>query len=493
MPPETTGSTVIPVKVRIIGTPSAADLDKLGASVTRAVGKQLRAANSAGNQANTSMVDASQEIRRRLAGVEHDLATGVGVRSPAAVADLEADKRRLLEALTDALTTRLEDIRAQLKSGIGVRSEKVWAELAADERRYAGELAAAQLLAQQAGALRPTPELPINWLLGSQERGLSGERMVRQRYYPESTVLPENFEGIDLVQGGTRTPLSGTTIYRKKPTPMTSDSFRIEGGTAIQVKTLQNSSDAYQKPNAVRKVLNEYVEQLFNFEREISLNERRGAEVYHAEHSGEVDRKILHVELDSEPTATQLVDLEKIRESCEHNGIEFIYHTPKEPPSLAVPGITGLALGAAGAIGRESRRAEQRSEQGYAPVGQAAYAEAPWYEQLGSFFRLDWFEADVRAPEAADLPRWRANVRRHADAKKIGDTLPFAWQTRDRTRPGDHTVDVVVRYRKGPDGRWLVESVGDAPDGFTAPDLNRVVDGNVSDLDVAIMLKIGGA
>ncbi|MGY2060693.1 hypothetical protein ACW9HQ_38005, partial [Nocardia gipuzkoensis] len=47
MPPEDTGSTVIPVKVRIIGTPSAADLDKLTETVAAAVRKQLRAANAA--------------------------------------------------------------------------------------------------------------------------------------------------------------------------------------------------------------------------------------------------------------------------------------------------------------------------------------------------------------------------------------------------------------------------------------------------------------
>ncbi len=492
MPPETTGSTVIPVKVRIIGTPSAADLDKLSASVTRAVGKQLRASNTAGKQANTSAVDATREIRRRLAGVEHDLTTGIGVRSPAAVAELEAEKWRLLGSLTGALTARLEDIRAQQKTGIGVRSERGRAELAAEERRISGELAAAQLLAQQAAGVQPTRELPIDWFAGSKERGLSGERLVHGRYYPQSTSLPKNFKGIDLVEGGTRTPLTGTTAFRRSQWPMTSDSFRVEGGTVIQVKTLENSGTGYQEPGRVEGTLNKAVEGLINFDRETALNEARGGEVYHVEHSGTVDRRILHVELDSAPSPAQAAELRSVRESCELNGIEFTYNAP-EPPSPAVPGLTGLALGAAGAIGRESRRADQKTEQGYAPVGQAAYAEAPWYEQLGSFFRLDWFEADVRAPEAADLPIWRANVRRHADAKKIGDTLPFAWQTRDRTRPGDHTVDVVVRYRKGPDGRWLVESVGDAPDGFTAPDLNRVVDGNVSDLDVEIMLKIGGA
>ncbi|MFF0492156.1 hypothetical protein ACFYTQ_24260 [Nocardia sp. NPDC004068] len=489
MPPETKGRTVIPVKVRITGTPTAAHLATLEATVSRAVTTRLRTA--AAREA-TRRADTEQDLRRRLAEVDDALSTGIGVRAPAVLADLEAERGRVLDALTTVLTDRLKDVRAQQQTGIGVRSERVWAELAAAERRISGELAAAQLLAEQAAGLRPTPELPINWFAGSTERGLSGERLVHGRYYPEATALPRNYKGIDLVEGGTRTPLTGATRFRGSSWPMTADSFRVEGGTVVQIKTLENSTAGYQAPGSITRTLGKAVEDIVNFDRATSLNEARGESVYHVEHSGAVDRRILHVELDSVPSPAQAAELESVRETCALNGIEFTYHAA-EPPSPAVPGVAGLALGVAGAIGRESRRERQRETQGYAPVGSAAFADSPWYERLGGFFRGDWFESSVRSPDSVDLPVWREHVRRQAAAKKIGETLSFTWQTRDRSRPDDHTIDVLVRYRKSPDARWVVESVDDAPEGFTAPDLDRILDPAVSDLDISIMLKIGGA
>lgn len=48
------GTTVVPVKVRITGTPSAADLDRLTQTVARAVGRQLRAVRESREQRSTT-------------------------------------------------------------------------------------------------------------------------------------------------------------------------------------------------------------------------------------------------------------------------------------------------------------------------------------------------------------------------------------------------------------------------------------------------------
>ncbi|MCM6771973.1 hypothetical protein NDR87_03230 [Nocardia sp. CDC159] len=492
------GRTAVPVRVRVVGTPSGADLDKLTGSVARAVGRQLRAAGAAAVErtslGETRDVPPEDRIRIRLRAVEHDLSTGIGVRSPAAIAELEAERVRLLTELTTVLAGRLEDVRAQRKTGIGVRSPEALTQLEADERRASGELAAARLLAQQAAGLRPPPEtLAIDWFEGHQGRGLSAEGPVGQRYYPGATPLPRAYPGIDLIEGGTRTPLTGIIRVGSKQLPLTPDSVRIEGGTLVQVKTVDNHPGAYARPGALRnQLIQKGIDLLAATESGTGRSQDVGGSAFRVEHTGPAERRILHIELRSEPTADHLAELEAVREYGSAKGIEVVYRWPKAP-SLAVPGTTGVALGVAGTIGRELRREEQLERRGYAPVGAAAFAEEPWYVQLGSLFRLDWFESSVRAPGPVDIPVWRQHVRRTADAKKPGDTLRFLWQTPDRSRPIPSTRDIEVTYRKTPEGRWRVETIDDAPAGFTPPDLNAIVDPAVGDGTVAAMLSSEGA
>ncbi|WP_069159806.1 hypothetical protein [Nocardia altamirensis] len=527
----TEGKRAIPIKVRIIGTPSSADLDKLTASVARAVGKQLRAAQRAtpehspavakpivgfGIPAGAVDLDdsaAEQGIRQRLARVDKDLATGIGVRSPAMLAELEAEKRSLLTSLAVTLEARLKDNRKQQTAEIGVRSPDFLAELADKERRIVGELAVVRLLAQyasgptQAVASSPSHDLPINWFGGANQRGLGGESLVGQRYYPDATEMPKDFGGIDFIEGGKRTPLTGIQKVGGQKLPLSQDSFRVEGGRVIQVKTLENSTPGYQVPGAIKRELQKGIDKLVaTDDRGVSRSRIQGKEVRRVEYVGNPDERILHVELAREPTAAQSAELEQeVRVICELNKIKFTYNWPKSP-SVPKPvpkpwmgtakgtalGLGGLALGKAGEIGRENRREDQQNQQGYAPVGSAAYAVEPWYIRLGSFFRFDGFETNVQAPEAADIPVWRQHIRRTTEAKKIGDSLSFAWQTANRSPAFSRTLDVFVTYRKGPDGRWSVESTTDAPQGFRPPDINRIIDVDVSDGAVESMLSFEG-
>ncbi|MFI6041860.1 hypothetical protein ACIA8C_09510 [Nocardia sp. NPDC051321] len=490
------GKIVLPVNVRLTGTPSGAHLDKLTQAVARGVLRQLRAARGAVPARRIRpqhSVPAEQAIRQHLARVEHDLGTGIGVRSPAALAELNTEKQRLTTELAALLAAQLEQNRKAQSTGIGVRSPAALTELADDERRIVGELAVAQLLAQHAPLLIPQPQfLPIDWSAGLQTRGLTGERLVGSRYYPEATELPRNFPAADFLEGGTRTPLTGTVRVKAGKLPLSSESFRADGGRLIQVKTLDNGPGKYTEPGSIADELTKGLDKFDKFERGLSRSETRGAEVFRAEHSGNADEKVLHVELFEDPSPAQLTELAEFAAAAQQRGVTVRFNWPKLS-SNTVTGLTGVGFGVAGALGRANRQADQQQEEGYAPVGGAAYAAEPWYIRLGSFFRGDLFESSSTTPEPADVPVFRANLRKKADAKRVGETLDFNWQKPDRNSALPRTLNISVTYKKAPDGRWVVEAVGDAPSGFTPPDINRIIDPAVSDSAVDSMLTTGGA
>ncbi|MDB4881868.1 MAG: hypothetical protein JWL95_634, partial [Gemmatimonadetes bacterium] len=184
-------------------------------------------------------------------------AVGRGASSVPRVSSTSAGAVQRAPQDKDELMKRLAEVRAELSSGKGVRTPEATEKLKGERLQLETELGIATPL--KPPSVGPT----IDWG-GGNLRGIPAEEGVLGANYPGATRLPKGFPGVDFVEGGTRTPLTGGIKKKGVTTPYTADSEVIEGGTAIQVKTLKNTADSYQKPNKVLSTLSKGLEDLAN-------------------------------------------------------------------------------------------------------------------------------------------------------------------------------------------------------------------------------------
>jgi hypothetical protein len=173
------------------------------------------------------------------------------------------------------------------------------------------------------------------------------------------------------------------------------------------------------------------------------------------------------------------------------------------PPEGAPPeGATGEGPGGGAAVAgvgiglayslliHPAAIARRRDTEGFAPTGPDP--EEGILTRLGRFFLDPTFDDAVPAASRFNLPVWRSRVRSAAGAKRSGETLRMSWEReRPGLFPGSVTHDNVdVEYTRQPDGTFSAGRVvdGDA-EGFTPPDINRVLDPNVSNDSVMYMLS----
>jgi hypothetical protein len=350
------------------------------------------------------------------------------------------------------------------------------------------------LLFPSGGGGRPVNPL-VDWNAGNL-RGLGAEDTVLFKY-PGALKMPAKFPGVDYIQGGTATPMTG---LGPKGLPFSQGSATIEDGTLIQYKTMKNSLPYYQEPKAVYKDLSKGMEKLEIFDPGTGRSEKIGSEWFRVEHTAPAERRVLHIELEVAPTPAQQAQLARLAAEGEGfgafgagNKVEVVVSAPPagKPPSKTLPWISGtfnVALMVAQYIGRQKRTERDLATTGYSPVGTAPFAAEPWYIRLGSFLRGDVMElAGDLGP--LNVPVWRNHVRKVAGDKKPGETLSFGWQYKNPLEPFGLIEDVDVIYIKNNDGTWRVQSVADPPAGFVAPDLNRIIDTKVSDGEVVNMLS----
>jgi hypothetical protein len=453
----------------------------------------------------------SEELRKRLEQVRHDLSTGSGVRTTEATNKLKEEEQRLMAALGQTamqdLRRRLEANRQQQAVGTGVRSPEAIAKLKEDQQQIETQIA----ITASAGGAAPTFFKPsgapqvANWA-GGNLRGLGAEDAVLNASYPGATKLPAGYPGVDFIHGGQRTPLTGFGRGQAGKLPLSSDSVVIDGGTLVQLKTMKNSLPYYQEPNAVLKELEKGLEGLANIKPGAGKSEQVGAEYRRVEHSGQATKKILHVELEAPPTPEQQAQLARLKDSGKSYGafgpgeeIEVVVNWPGGTPKSifsriemapgSAMGAANLGLAVAGAVGRERLRERQLETEGYAPVGLAAHGSDSFWIRLGAFFRGDQAESLTGATGTLNMPVWRNNLRQKAEAKKTGETLMIGWQYKDPTETFSFTEDIAVTYQKQPDGSWRALPPSDKPKGFTVPDLNRIIDLKESDGAVLDMLS----
>ena len=248
----------------------------------------------------------------------------------------------------EELRKRLAKINAELASGGGVRTKEATEKLQAEKLQLETELGIAP-------KLTPPGAPSIDWE-GGNLRGLPAETEVQAAHYPNSTQLPKGFKGVDFVEGGTRTPLTGTARVKAGKLPLTSDSFSVEGGTAVQLKTLKNSLDYYQQPGNLRKTLDDGLSGLANVRPGEGKSETVGGQVRRVE-VGQFERKILHVELDSPPTPDQQAQLEQVKAAGKSFGsfgpgeeIEVVVNWPKVTPTTPPPASKPGGAGTPGAV-----------------------------------------------------------------------------------------------------------------------------------------------
>jgi hypothetical protein len=232
-------------------------------------------------------------------------------------------------------------------------------------------------------------------------------------------------------------------------------------------------------------------------------HEQTGNEYFRVEHSGQAERKILHVELEVPPTSAQeaqLADLKEAGKSFEKFGpgeeIEIVVSWPgAQKPVFGVPlgkVSTGVSLGlmGAGMYARNERREHQYKTEGYDPAGLAAHQSDSLAHRVGAFFRGDQAEMVTGAKGSLNMPVWRGNFRSTAGAKKPGETLTINWQYKDIRDSKSFLQDVPIVYQKLPDGSWQSMPVEAPPDGFRIPNLNKIVDPQVSDSEVLDMISM---
>jgi Domain of unknown function (DUF4157) len=159
-----------------------------------------------------------------------------------------------------------------------------------------------------------------------------------------------------------------------------------------------------------------------------------------------------------------------------------------------VPGSGGAALqvglGVAYMFAHRAAIEHRRDTEGFAPTG--PNPDESIITQLGRFLMDPTFDDAVPAASRFNLPVWRNRMRSIAGAKATGETFRMSWEReRPGILPGMVTHDSVdVEYTRQPDGTFGPGRVvdGDA-EGFTPPDVNRILDPNVSNDSIMYMLS----
>ena len=180
------------------------------------------------------------------------------------------------------------------------------------------------------------------------------------------------------------------------------------------------------------------------------------------------------------------------------------------PKVTAGAGIATVGLGVATAVAHTYAVKKIRETEGYAPVGALAYAHESLFSRIGRILTGAVLETQEDLRTRFDLPVWRANVKKRADAVPAGGTLLIIYQAPVQREVFQEVLDLAAVYRKTADGRWelmpegtkipeydpatvlkgLVLPVVSGGKGvITPPDLNLIV-GGASDADVGAMLNI---
>jgi hypothetical protein len=304
---------------------------------------------------------ASAEGRRLLAhelthalqqSATHDDTSGVAVNAanadasaavPVATSAAPAGAVQREPMKREELERRLAEVNAELRAGEGVRSKDAVEKLKTEKLELETQLGVAP-------AVQPPGAPKVAWE-GGNLRGLGAESEVLKGSYPGATQLPKGFPAVDFVEGGTRTPLTGTARVagakgvKSTKIPLSSDSFRIEGGTLIQLKTLKNTDPSYVKPGGINKELTKGLEALASHRPGTSWSERVGDEMRRVE-IGTPEKKVLHVELQVTPNALQLKELDEIKAAGKSfatlgpgEEIDVVINWPKgtTPPPMPSP------------------------------------------------------------------------------------------------------------------------------------------------------------
>ena len=327
---------------------------------------------------------AASPTARNASGMAAPMAVG---NAPAGAVQREPMKKAELES-------RLEEVNAELGAGEGVRSKEAVEKLKTEKLELETQLGIAPPL--------KAPGSPkVDWE-GGNLRGLGAESEVLKGSYSGATRLPASFPAVDFVEGGTRTPLTGMVRVsggkgaKSTKLPLSSDSFKIEGGTLVQLKTLKNTDASYVKPGGINKELTKGLQALASHRPGTSWSEQVGGEVRRVE-IGTPDKKILHVELQVTPNAMQMQELEGIKWAGKEfasfgpgEEIEVVISWPKgtppppmpPPPAAAVPPTRSLSPSAAGVVPHEEGRppakpAAPRTSPGVAPEGEAPTTKPP--------------------------------------------------------------------------------------------------------------------
>jgi hypothetical protein len=180
----------------------------------------------------------------------------------------------------------------------------------------------------------------------------------------------------------------------------------------------------------------------------------------------------------------------------------YTAQAPKEPPFFSLKAWKGTGVGAlkTGALIALSilhgkavveRMQKQAQETGFAPIGPIG---DKLYD-LGAWFLDPTNEAGRSVPfsQRFHMATWRQTIRDAADKKAVGDTYKFPWETDDGWDPlREHrmTKTCYVYYRKGPNGYWYTIRGACNEDEFFPPDLNKVIDPNVSDEELRQYLEL---
>jgi hypothetical protein len=180
----------------------------------------------------------------------------------------------------------------------------------------------------------------------------------------------------------------------------------------------------------------------------------------------------------------------------------YTAEAPKEPSFFSLKAWKGAGVGAlkTGALialsilhGRAviERMQKQVQETGFAPLGPTG---DKLYD-LGAWFLDPTNEAGRSVPfsQRFHMATWRQTIRDAADKKAVGDTYKFPWETDDgwdALREHRMTKTCYVYYRKGPNGYWYTIKGSCDEDEFFPPDLNKVIDPNVSDEELRQYLEL---
>lgn len=180
----------------------------------------------------------------------------------------------------------------------------------------------------------------------------------------------------------------------------------------------------------------------------------------------------------------------------------YVAQPPKEPPFFSLKAWKGTGVGAlkTGALIALSilhgkavieRMQKQVQETGFAPVGPTGNT----LYDLGAWFLDPTNEAGRSVPfsQRFHMASWRQTIRDAADKKAVGDTYKMPWETDDgwdALREHRKTKTCYVYYRKGPNGYWYTIKGSCNEDEFFPPDLNKVIDPNVSDEELRQYLEL---